>query len=171
MPAVVWRKSRHFLPLKKGISSKMQERRLLNVGVDVGSTTVKIVITEGDKLLYQKYERHYSQVRHKTLAFIRECEEILRGCDLRVAISGSAGLGLADAAGLLFVQEVYATFALVKEKEPGTDVVIELGGEDAKIIFLKGGVDERMNGTCAGGTGACGAGRCAGRCGKRKAAL
>ncbi|MBR4965418.1 MAG: 2-hydroxyglutaryl-CoA dehydratase, partial [Lachnospiraceae bacterium] len=132
----------------------MQERRLLNVGVDVGSTTVKIVITEGDKLLYQKYERHYSQVRHKTLAFIRECEDILRGCDLRVAISGSAGLGLADAAGLLFVQEVYATFALVKEKEPGTDVVIELGGEDAKIIFLKGGVDERMNGTCAGGTGA-----------------
>ena len=132
----------------------MQERRLLNVGVDVGSTTVKIVITEGDKLLYQKYERHYSQVRLKTLAFIRECEDILRGCDLRVAISGSAGLGLADAAGLLFVQEVYATFALVKEKEPGTDVVIELGGEDAKIIFLKGGVDERMNGTCAGGTGA-----------------
>ncbi len=132
----------------------MQEKRLLNVGVDIGSTTVKIVITEGEKLLYKKYERHYSQVRHKTLAFIKECEEILRGCDLRVAVSGSAGLGLADAAGLLFVQEVYATFALVKEKVPDTDVVIELGGEDAKIIFLKGGVDERMNGTCAGGTGA-----------------
>lgn len=132
----------------------MQERRLLNVGVDVGSTTVKIVITEGDNILYKKYERHYSRVRHKTLEFLRGCEEILRGCDLRVAVSGSAGLGLADAAGLLFVQEVYATFALVKEKVPDTDVVIELGGEDAKIIFLKGGVDERMNGTCAGGTGA-----------------
>ncbi len=132
----------------------MQERRLLNVGVDVGSTTVKIVITEGDNILYKKYERHYSRVRHKTLEFLRGCEEILRGCDLHVAVSGSAGLGLADAAGLLFVQEVYATFALVKEKVPDTDVVIELGGEDAKIIFLKGGVDERMNGTCAGGTGA-----------------
>ncbi len=132
----------------------MQERRLLNVGVDVGSTTVKIVITEGDNILYKKYERHYSQVRHKTLEFLKGCEEILKGSDLRVAVSGSAGLGLADAAGLLFVQEVYATFALVKEKVPDTDVVIELGGEDAKIIFLKGGVDERMNGTCAGGTGA-----------------
>lgn len=132
----------------------MHERRILNVGIDIGSTTVKIVVTEGENLLYKKYERHYSQVRHKTLAFIRECEDVLKGNDLRVAVSGSAGLGLADAAGLLFVQEVYATFALVKERVPDANVVIELGGEDAKIIFLKGGVDERMNGTCAGGTGA-----------------
>lgn len=132
----------------------MQKKKLLNVGVDIGSTTVKIIITHGEEILYKKYERHFSQVRHKTLSFIRECEDILKGNDIQIAISGSAGLGLADAADLLFVQEVYATFALVKERVPDTDVVIELGGEDAKIIFLKGGVDERMNGTCAGGTGA-----------------
>ncbi len=132
----------------------MDGKKILNVGVDIGSTTAKIVITEGDKVLYRKYERHYSQVRSKTLELLKECKEYLDGADIKIAISGSAGLGMAEAAGLTFVQEVYATYALVQLKEPDTDVVIELGGEDAKIIFLKGGVDERMNGTCAGGTGA-----------------
>lgn len=132
----------------------MDDKKFLNVGVDIGSTTAKIVITEGDKVLYRKYERHYSQVRSKTLELLKECEEYLKDALVKVAISGSAGLGLAEAAGLTFIQEVYATYALVQLKEPDTDVVIELGGEDAKIIFLKGGVDERMNGTCAGGTGA-----------------
>ncbi|MBO5341577.1 MAG: 2-hydroxyacyl-CoA dehydratase [Lachnospiraceae bacterium] len=132
----------------------MESKKLLNVGVDIGSTTAKIVITEGDKVLYRKYERHYSQVRSKTLELLKECKEYLDGAEIKIAISGSAGLGMAEAAGLTFVQEVYATYALVQLKEPDTDVVIELGGEDAKIIFLKGGVDERMNGTCAGGTGA-----------------
>ncbi len=132
----------------------MADKKLLNVGVDIGSTTAKIVITEGEKTLYRKYERHYSQVRSKTFALLKECREYLQDADIKIAISGSAGLGMADAAGLTFVQEVYATYALVQLMEPDTDVVIELGGEDAKIIFLKGGVDERMNGTCAGGTGA-----------------
>jgi len=132
----------------------MQDKKLYHVGVDIGSTTAKIVITEGGKTVYRKYERHYSQVRMKTLQLLQECREYIQDGEIKIAISGSAGLGLADAAGLLFVQEVYSTFALVQRTQPDTDVVIELGGEDAKIIFLKGGVDERMNGTCAGGTGA-----------------
>ncbi len=124
------------------------------VGVDIGSTTAKLVIRDGEEIVYKKYERHYSQVRGKTLQMLEDAREYLEGKEIKIAISGSAGLGVAEAAGINFVQEVYATYALVKEKEPGTDAVIELGGEDAKIIFLKGGVDERMNGTCAGGTGA-----------------
>ena len=126
----------------------------INVGVDIGSTTAKIVIRDGEEVLYKKYERHYSQVRQKTLELLTNAEEYLRDRKIKIAISGSAGLGVAEIARLQFVQEVYATFALVEAKEPDTEVVIELGGEDAKIIFLKGGVDERMNGTCAGGTGA-----------------
>lgn len=124
------------------------------VGVDIGSTTAKIVICEGEEVLYKKYERHFSQVRQKTLELIKEAEPYLKDKTIKIAISGSAGMGVAEIARIQFVQEVYATFALVDKKEPDTEVVIELGGEDAKIIFLKGGVDERMNGTCAGGTGA-----------------
>lgn len=131
-----------------------QAGKIINVGVDIGSTTAKIVIRDGEEVLYKKYERHYSQVRQKTLELLKEAEPYLADKKIKIAISGSAGLGVAEIARLQFVQEVYATFALVEEKEPDTEVVIELGGEDAKIIFLKGGVDERMNGTCAGGTGA-----------------
>ena len=131
-----------------------QSGKTINVGVDIGSTTAKIVIRDGEEVLYKKYERHYSQVRQKTLELLKEAEPYLSDKKIKIAISGSAGLGVAEIARLQFVQEVYATFALVEEKEPDTEVVIELGGEDAKIIFLKGGVDERMNGTCAGGTGA-----------------
>ncbi len=126
----------------------------INVGVDIGSTTAKLVIRDGNEVIYKKYERHYSQVRQKTLELLTEAEPYLKDKKIRIAISGSAGMGVAEIARLQFVQEVYATFALVEEREPDTEVVIELGGEDAKIIFLKGGVDERMNGTCAGGTGA-----------------
>ena len=96
----------------------MEGKRLLNVGVDIGSTTAKIVITEGDKVLYRKYERHYSQVRSKTLELLKECEAYLKDAFIKIAVSGSAGLGMAEAAGLTFVQEVYATYALVQLKEP-----------------------------------------------------
>ena len=124
------------------------------LGIDVGSTTVKVVLTEGDRLLYSRYERHLSQVRQKTLEMLAEAAELLREAPFAVAVSGSAGLGLSEAAGLPFVQEVYATGEFVKKFAPDTSAVIELGGEDAKVIFLTGGMDERMNGSCAGGTGA-----------------
>ncbi len=125
-----------------------------HLGIDIGSTTTKLVLTEGEKILMKRYERHFSQVRSKTLEFIKEAEELLSAEPFTVAISGSAGLGVAEAAGLPFVQEVYATGEVIKHLEPDTSAVIELGGEDAKVIFFKGGLDERMNGTCAGGTGA-----------------
>lgn len=132
----------------------MKKENLLSLGIDIGSTTAKVVLAEGEKVIYGKYERHFSQVRQKTLEMLKVIEPMLRGRTFTVAVSGSAGMGLANAAEIPFVQEVYATAAVVREKEPDTSVVIELGGEDAKVIFFKNGVDERMNGTCAGGTGA-----------------
>ncbi len=126
----------------------------LSLGIDIGSTTAKVVLIEGNNKIYEKYERHFSQVRTKTIEMVSEIRHLLEGRSFTVAISGSAGLGLAEAAGVPFVQEVYATGEIVRTLEPDTSVVIELGGEDAKVIFFKGGTDERMNGTCAGGTGA-----------------
>ncbi|MDR0987293.1 MAG: acyl-CoA dehydratase activase-related protein [Ruminococcus sp.] len=130
----------------------------LFVGVDVGSTTVKIcVIDENLKTLYTKYERHFSKVRETVVRQLREAGEFLRELLSRpfaLQITGSAGLGIAEAANLPFVQEVYAAYEAVEKRFPETDVVIELGGEDAKIIFLTGGIEQRMNGSCAGGTGA-----------------
>ena len=125
-----------------------------NVGIDIGSTTVKVVVMEGKQVLYQVYQRHMSQVRQATLQALEGAKRFLEGTTFRAAISGSAGLGFSEDAGVDFVQEVFATYKTVQEYEPDTDAVIELGGEDAKIIFLTGGLEERMNGSCAGGTGA-----------------
>ena len=126
----------------------------LCVGIDVGSTTAKIVVVDGGRVVHERYQRHYSQVREKIWELTQEARPFLEGRRFKCALSGSAGLGIANATGIPFVQEVFATAETVKETAPDTDVVIELGGEDAKIIFFKGGLDERMNGTCAGGTGA-----------------
>ena len=128
--------------------------RELSLGIDIGSTTAKIVLRRGEDVLYEKYERHFSQVREKAVELLRQLRPYAGEEPLAAAISGSAGLGLAQNAGIPFVQEVFATGEVVKLKEPDTSCVIELGGEDAKIIFFDGGIDERMNGTCAGGTGA-----------------
>lgn len=122
-------------------------------GIDVGSTTAKIVVLKDGEVIYDAYERHFSQVRQKILEIVQRLADLIDR-PIKVAISGSAGLGLARACDLPFVQEVYATGETVRRLEPDTSVVIELGGEDAKVIFFKGGTDERMNGTCAGGTGA-----------------
>ena len=132
----------------------MDHSQNLTLGIDIGSTTAKAVLLEGDTILFQTYERHFSQVRAKTLEILDEMRPLLGDRAMSVAISGSAGLGMAEAAGVPFVQEVYATGEVVRRMAPDTGTVIELGGEDAKVIFFKGGVDERMNGSCAGGTGA-----------------
>ena len=125
------------------------------IGLDVGSTTIKVVVLgEQGEILYKSYERHLSRVRSLALQKIESLKDLLDGHELRIAVTGSAGLGLAKEGGIPFVQEVFATAGAVKRYEPDTDVVIELGGEDAKIIFLQGALEERMNGTCAGGTGA-----------------
>ena len=125
------------------------------IGIDIGSTTVKVVVLdEQNKLLFRSYERHYSKARERACETLRGLRDLLDGQELRLLITGSAGLGVAKAAGLDFVQEVYATAAAVRTFIPGTDAVIELGGEDAKIIFFGNTLEERMNGSCAGGTGA-----------------
>lgn len=126
----------------------------LHVGIDIGSTTVKIVVVQGEQILYHVYLRHRSQVRQVTLEALQGAAPFLGDKPFHLAISGSAGLGLAQDAGIDFVQEVFASYRAVQSLEPDTDVVIELGGEDAKVIFFTGGLEERMNGSCAGGTGA-----------------
>ena len=122
-------------------NTKKLENRL-TLGVDIGSTTAKVVLIDNGEVIYEKYERHLSQVRQKTLEMIQAIEPMLTGREFAVAISGSAGLGLAEAARIPFVQEVYATGEVIRVLEPDTSVVIELGGEDAKVIFFKGGTDE-----------------------------
>ncbi len=127
----------------------------LRIGIDIGSTTVKVVVLdEQNKLLFRSYERHFSKVREKTIETLTKIQDTLKGKQVKLVITGSAGLGVAKASNLDFVQEVYATAAAVDTYVPGTDAVIELGGEDAKIIFFGGALEERMNGSCAGGTGA-----------------
>ncbi len=125
----------------------------LSVGIDIGSTTVKVAVMEEDHILFTHYERHLSQVRMKTLEILEKIKDLVGEEPFTVSVSGSAGLGLANTAELSFVQEVFATEKAVRKLADGVDVVVELGGEDAKILFLTGGVEERMNGTCAGGTG------------------
>ena len=127
----------------------------LRIGLDIGSTTVKVVVLdEQNKLLFRSYERHYSKTRERACETLKSISGQLSGQRVKLVITGSAGLGVAKAAGLDFVQEVYATAAAVNTYIPDTDAVIELGGEDAKIIFFGGALEERMNGSCAGGTGA-----------------
>lgn len=124
------------------------------LGIDIGSTTVKTVLTENGRNIYQNYQRHYAQPREKLLEMLSEIKAIVGGAPFRVSLTGSAGMGLSSALGLPFVQEVFVVGELIRNAEPDASAVIELGGEDAKILFFKGGTDERMNGTCAGGTGA-----------------
>lgn len=124
------------------------------LGVDVGSTTVKTVILKEDEIIYTKYERHFSKVRETVIEQLKLIAEQYPDAQFKICITGSAGLGIANSANLPFVQEVYSAYIAVNKTYPDADVVVELGGEDAKIIFLTGGVEQRMNGSCAGGTGA-----------------
>ena len=128
--------------------------KIYDLGIDVGSTTVKTVILDEGEFIYNKYERHFSKVRETVAEQLRAIRELYPEDKFRIAITGSAGLGIAEASGISFVQEVFSAFIAVNKKYPKADVVVELGGEDAKIIFLTGGVEQRMNGSCAGGTGA-----------------
>ncbi len=126
------------------------------IGLDVGSTTLKCVVRDADeRIVYRSYQRHYSKIAEQTATALRQVQEQFPDIDdVQLCVSGSAGMGIAERCELPFVQEVYATRIAVSRFMPATDVVIELGGEDAKILFLTGGIEVRMNGSCAGGTGA-----------------
>ena len=125
-----------------------------SLGIDIGSTTAKLILMDNQKAVYQDYRRHMSKTKQAVAEMLRELQEKFDIDEVCVSISGSAGMGLANAVGLPFVQEVFAAGEVVEKLAPDTKVVIEIGGEDAKVIFFNNGVDERMNGSCAGGTGA-----------------
>ena len=128
----------------------------MRVGLDIGSTTIKcVVLNDAEQIVYSTYERHFSHILEKGRALLEKvAAEYLPDGRAYLAISGSAGMGLADSCKVPFVQEVFATRVAANRLAPGTDCIIELGGEDAKILFLTNGTEVRMNGSCAGGTGA-----------------
>ena len=125
------------------------------LGIDIGSTTVKIaILDQNHKILFSDYERHYANIRETLASLLKKAYEKLGNLTLHPMITGSGGLTLADHLKVPFTQEVIAVAASLQELAPKTDVAIELGGEDAKIIYFEGGnVEQRMNGICAGGTG------------------
>ena len=127
----------------------------LHLGIDVGSTTVKLaVLNDDNQIVYAKYQRHHTDVRACARDLFVGAAGLLKNTPMTCAITGSGGLLLSQWLGLEFVQEVIASKRAVETLIPQTDVAIELGGEDAKIIYFDQGIEQRMNGTCAGGTGA-----------------
>ena len=125
------------------------------LGIDVGSTTIKVVALDSyNKVIYNDYRRHFSNIKNTLIDSLEECFKKIGNFDLKITVTGSGGIGVAQWLQCDFQQEVIACTRAVEEFINKTDVVIELGGEDAKITYLKGGIDQRMNGTCAGGTGA-----------------
>lgn len=128
---------------------------ILKIGVDIGSTTIKmVVINQDEKILFKTYRRHLADIRNAFKSCLEDAESIIKDKKLTFSISGSGGMSLAEKLNVEFIQEVIASTKAIQINNPETDVVIELGGEDAKITYLNGGVEQRMNGTCAGGTGA-----------------
>lgn len=123
-------------------------------GIDIGSTTVKLVVLDdADEILYGEYRRHQAHTQETLSTLLEEAKKFVGECELQVCITGSGAINLGKALDISFVQEVVAVATALKKCAPQTDVAIELGGEDAKIIYFTGGLEERMNGVCAGGTG------------------
>ncbi|MDR1187070.1 MAG: acyl-CoA dehydratase activase-related protein [Bifidobacteriaceae bacterium] len=126
----------------------------LQLGIDIGSTTVKAVLRDGRDTVFEDYRRHHADVRIELTKLIGGIVQRFPGQEARVTVTGSGGLGVSEALGLPFAQEVIAETEAIRRLDPEADVIIELGGEDAKITYLRPVVEQRMNGTCAGGTGA-----------------
>ena len=130
-------------------------RQMLHIGLDVGSTTVKIaVLDENKKAVHKNYQRHYSDIKKTIAEVLGGCLENISDEKVTIAVTGSGGISVSSWLSIPFVQEVSAGTNAIREFIPQTDVAIELGGEDAKITYLTGGIEQRMNGSCAGGTGA-----------------
>ncbi|GAB6137449.1 acyl-CoA dehydratase activase-related protein [Halanaerobaculum tunisiense] len=127
----------------------------LRLGVDVGSTTVKLLIlNQQEEIVYQKYTRHFSDIKNTVITMFQEAKEVLHNKQVAITVTGSGGISISEKLEVPFIQEVIASTNAVKKMLPTTDVAVELGGEDAKITYFGGSVEQRMNGTCAGGTGA-----------------
>lgn len=129
--------------------------KILHVGLDVGSTTVKIVVMDEDlNIIYTDYQRHFSDTKNTVCQVLENLMEQFNDCEYTIALTGSGAMSAAKFLDLSFIQEVVSCKRAVEKYIPQTDVVIELGGEDAKIIYFDKSIEQRMNGTCAGGTGA-----------------
>ena len=133
----------------------MNQKNIHTLGIDIGSTTVKIAILNKDhEVLFSDYERHFANIQETLSDLLGRAIHKLGTIDVSPVITGSGGLTLAKHLEIPFVQEVIAVSTALQDYAPQTDVAIELGGEDAKIIYFEGGnVEQRMNGICAGGTG------------------
>ncbi|MFA6940322.1 MAG: BadF/BadG/BcrA/BcrD ATPase family protein, partial [Clostridiaceae bacterium] len=129
-------------------------KKVLNFGLDVGSTTVKIVVINNNNIIFQRYKRHFSDIKNTIIDILTEAYDFFGDIEITLMMTGSGGLSISKWLEVSFVQEVIACSHAVENLIPETDVAIELGGEDAKITYFKGGIEQRMNGTCAGGTGA-----------------
>ena len=124
------------------------------LGIDIGSTTVKVVVLDEHKqIVYGEYRRHYAKTRETLIEMLKELSKTIKLDEIKVKITGSGSINLAKQLEIDFIQEVVAVSRSIKHIAPQTDVAIELGGEDAKIIYFTNGIEERMNGVCAGGTG------------------
>ena len=125
-----------------------------NLGIDIGSTTIKLVVTDkNNNCVFDRYKRHHSNIKETLLSLAAEAMEVLGKFEFSAMITGSGGLSLANWVGVPFVQEVIAVSDAISLFAPSTDVAIEIGGEDAKIIYFTNTIEQRMNGICAGGTG------------------
>ncbi|BEP29703.1 2-hydroxyacyl-CoA dehydratase [Helicovermis profundi] len=129
-------------------------KKIINVGIDVGSTTIKVVVLENDEIVFSEYKRHFSDIKNASKEIINKIIGKFEGYNAKLSVTGSAGMMLSDRLSIEFIQEVIASSKAITEYFPKTDVAIELGGEDAKITYFGATLDQRMNGVCAGGTGA-----------------
>lgn len=128
---------------------------IYQVGLDVGSTTAKmVVLNERKEMIFKSYQRHYSDIKRTTLKLLKQFAERVPTAKLKMNASGSSGIGICETLKIPFVQEVVACIEAVRSTKRNVDVIIELGGEDAKLIYLTNGLEQRMNAACAGGTGA-----------------
>ena len=132
----------------------MAEEHILDMGLDIGSTTVKVVLLDGTEVVHEEYRRHHADIRGELATLLNEATSLFPCSLVRASVTGSGGLSVSGLLDLPFVQEVIAETAAIRRFHPEADVIIELGGEDAKITYLKPVPEQRMNGTCAGGTGA-----------------
>ena len=127
---------------------------VLAMGLDIGSTTIKMVLLDHGKIIYQQYRRHYADIAGELAKVFDEVAGMYPDVSLTLRVTGSGGVSVAKWLDLPFVQEVIAGTEAIRLYYPDTDVILELGGEDAKITYMKPIPEQRMNGSCAGGTGA-----------------
>lgn len=135
----------------------MKSDTICSIGIDVGSTTLKVVVlNKSNELIYKVYRRHKADFNTLFVEELRHVISRFPATRFRVAITGSAGMGISERTGIPFVQEVVAAIEVIRKQFPDTHTLIDLGGEDAKMVFFEPGKqpDIRMNGSCAGGTGA-----------------